>query len=325
MRRPIVADMLTIAFALLCLVIAIFRTAADLRLEIFALRHQLGVLRRQRSGRLHLVHGDRILWVWLYRLWPRCLRALLIVKPATVIRWHRAGFGLYWHWRSKPRRTGRPSVDREIRDLIRQMSQANPLWGAPRIHDELLTLGICIGQTAVAKHMIRSLRPLSPNWRTFLRNQMDGIAAVDMFVIATVTFRILYVMVVLGHDRRKIVHFDVTPSTPRRSGSHARSPKLSRGTPRRAIYCGTVTHPMARASAGASKRWASRRLSRHHDRPGRMPMSSGSSAPFATSASTMSSSSTSAICAAFCHLMPTIITDRGRILPSMLIPEQAAP
>jgi putative transposase len=210
MRRPIVADMLTIAFALLCLLIAIFRTATDLRLEIFALRHQLGVLRRQRPGRLHLVHGDRILWVWLYRLWPRCLQALFIVKPATVIRWHRAGFGLYWHWRSKPRRTGRPSVDREIRDLIRQMSQANPLWGAPRIHGELLKLGICIGQTAVAKYMIRSLRPLSPNWRTFLRNHMDGIAAVDMFVIATVTFRILYVMVVLGHDRRKIVHFGIT-------------------------------------------------------------------------------------------------------------------
>src|SRR5258708_26464926 len=170
MRRPIVADMLTIAFALLCLVIAIFRTATDLRLEIFALRHQLGVLRRQRPGRPHLVRGDRILWVWLYRLWPRCLQALLIVKPATVIRWHRAGFGLYWHWRSKLRRTGRPSVDREIRDLIRQMSQANPLWGAPRIHGELLKLGICIGQTAVAKYMIRSLRPLSPNWPTFLRN-----------------------------------------------------------------------------------------------------------------------------------------------------------
>src|SRR5258708_16502436 len=210
MRRPIVADMLTIAFALLCLVIAIFRTATDLRLEIFALRHQLGVLRRQRPGRPHLVRGDRILWVWLYRLWPRCLQALLIVKPATVIRWHRAGFGLYWHWRSKLRRTGRPSVDREIRDLIRQMSRANPLWGAPRIHGELVKLGICIGQTAGANDMIRRLSPLSPNWRTFLRNHMDGIAAVDMFVIATVAFRILYVMVVLGHDRRKIVHFGIT-------------------------------------------------------------------------------------------------------------------
>ncbi len=122
------------------------------RLENLAPRHQLHVLCRQRPGRLRLFAIDRLLWVLLYRLWPRCLEAMLLVKPATVIQWHRQGFRLFWRWRS---RSGRPSVEREIRDLIRQMSSANPLWGAPRIHGELLKLGIEIGQATVAKYMVR--------------------------------------------------------------------------------------------------------------------------------------------------------------------------
>jgi hypothetical protein len=132
---------------------------------------------------------------------------MVLVKPATVVQWHRQGFRLFWHWRS---RSGRPSVDREVRNLIRQMSNANPLWGAPRIHSELLKLGIDISQATVAKYMVRRPGTPSPSWRSFLRNQAAGIAAIDMFVVASASFRLLYVMIILGHDRRKIVRFEVT-------------------------------------------------------------------------------------------------------------------
>jgi putative transposase len=124
------------------------RSRALVELENLALRHQLRVLRRQRPGRLRLFTFDRLLWVLLYRAWPRCLELMVLVKPATVIQWHRQGFRLFWRWRT---RSGRPSVDREIRDLIRKVSGANPLWGAPRIHGELLKLGIEISQATVAK------------------------------------------------------------------------------------------------------------------------------------------------------------------------------
>jgi putative transposase len=138
------------------------------KLENLALRHQLNVLRRQCPGRQRLSPIDRLLWVWLYRLWPRCLEVMVLVKPATVIHWHHQGFRLYWRWRSK---SGRPSVDREVRKLIREMSSVNLLWGAPRIHGELLKLGIEISQATVAKYMMRRRGTPSPTWRSFLLNQ----------------------------------------------------------------------------------------------------------------------------------------------------------
>jgi putative transposase len=194
-----------------------FRSRAVLELENLALRHQLHVLRRQRPGRPRLFTIDRLLWVWLYRLWPRCLDTMVLVKPATVVQWHRQGFRLFWHWRS---RSGRPSVNREIRKLIREMSSANPLWGAPRIHGELLKLGIEISQATVAKYMVRRRATPSPSWRSFLRNQAVGIAAIDMFIVASVSFRLLYVMITLAHDRRRILHTAVT--------EHPTAPWLSR-------------------------------------------------------------------------------------------------
>ena len=184
-----------------------FRSRAVVELENLALRHQLHVLRRQRPGRLRLFTLDRLLWVLFYRLWPRCLEAMVLVKPATVIQWHRQGFRLFWRWRS---RSGRPSVDREIRDLIRQMSSANALWGAPRIHGELLKLGIEVIQATVAKYMMRRRGAPSPSWRSFLRNQAEGIAAIDMFVVACASFRLLYVMIILGHACRELVRTAVT-------------------------------------------------------------------------------------------------------------------
>jgi len=199
--------MLTLLRSIVSLLACRLRTRADLELEVVALRHQLSVLRRQRFRRPRLSPIDRLLWVWLYRLWPRYLEAMVLVKPATVVQWHRRGFRWYWRWRS---RSGRPSLDRAARDLIRQMSTANPLWGAPRIHGELLKLGIEISQATVAKYMVRRHGTPSPTWRSFLRNQADGIAAIDMFVVASASFRLLYVMIILAHDRRKVMRFDVT-------------------------------------------------------------------------------------------------------------------
>jgi hypothetical protein len=129
-----------------------FRSRAVLELENLALRYQLHVLRRQRPGRPRLFAIDRLLWVWLYRLWPRCLEVMVLVKPAPVIQWRRQGFRLFWRWRS---RSGRRSGRARLRDLIRQVSSANPLWGAPRIHGELLKLGIEVSQATVAKYLVR--------------------------------------------------------------------------------------------------------------------------------------------------------------------------
>jgi putative transposase len=139
--------MLKLVRSIVSVVACRLRSRAFLELENLALRHQLHVLRRQRPGRPRLFAIDRWLWVWLYRIWPGCLGAVVLVKPATVVQWHRLGFRLFWRWRSK---SGRPALDREIRKLIREMSNANPLWGAPRIHDELLKLGIAISQATVA-------------------------------------------------------------------------------------------------------------------------------------------------------------------------------
>ena len=248
-----------------------FRSRAVLELENLALRHQLHVLRRQRPGRPRLFAIDRLLWVWLYRLWPRCLEAMVLVKPATVIQWHRQGFRLFWRWRS---RSGRPSVDREIRDLIRQMSSANPLWGAPRIHGELLKLGIEVSQATVAKYMVRRRGTPSQNWRSFLRNHAEGIAAIDMFVVASASFRLLYVMIILAHDRRKIMRTAVTEHPTAAWLSRQVTEAFPWDTALRAICCATATHRMARTSAAGSKRWASRKSSRHHAHLGRTRTSS---------------------------------------------------
>jgi transposase InsO family protein len=145
----------------------------------------------------------------LYGLAPNVLSALAIVKPETVIGWHRAGFRLYWRWKSRSP-TGRPKLPQDIRKLIRDISLANPLWGAPRIHGELLKLGIDVSQTTVAKYMARNSRPPSQGWKTFLRNHADGIAAMDLFVVPTLSFRLLYGLLIMGHGRRQILWLGVT-------------------------------------------------------------------------------------------------------------------
>jgi putative transposase len=168
------------------------------------------LLQREAPSRPRLSRTDRLLWVLLSRLWPNWRRAVLIVTPDTVVRWHRRGFALYWWWKSRPRRAGRPGVALDIRALIRQMHAANPLWGAPRIHGELLKLGLTVSQTTVAKYLGRRDGPPSPTWRTFLTNHVSQLASIDFFTVPTATFRVLFVFLVLSHDRRRIIHVNVT-------------------------------------------------------------------------------------------------------------------
>ncbi len=202
--------MFTLFVSLLFSVPACFRTRAALQAEILALRHQLLVLQRSRRGyKLRLSSADRVLWVWLSRLWTEWRSALIIVKPETVIAWQRQGFRLYWRWKSR-HSEGRPSVSREVRDLIRRMSLANPRWGAPCIHGELSKLGIQVSQATVAKYMDRHRKPPSQNWRTFLNNYMQTLVSADFFVVPTITFRLLFVFVILSHDRRRPIHFAAT-------------------------------------------------------------------------------------------------------------------
>lgn len=187
----------------------VVRSRAALQAEVLALRHQLLVLERSRCPRLYLHAADRLLWVGLARLWAEWRTALVIVKPETVVTWHRKGFRLWWTWTSR-RRTGRPPVPQAVRDLIRTMSQATPRWGAPRIHGELLKLGIDVSQTTVAAYMIRDRQPPSQTWRTCLTNHANELVAADFFVVPTATCRLLFVFVVLAHDRRRPVHIAVT-------------------------------------------------------------------------------------------------------------------
>lgn len=185
-------------------------TRAELELEILALRHQSTVLRRQRNGRPRFASFDRTPWVWPYRLRPSCLDALVIVRPQTVVTWHRKGYRLLWTWKSRRRKEGEPPVPREVRELILRISRENPLWGTYRIHGELPKLGIEVSEATVSKYMTRPPKPPSRTWRTFLRYHANCLASIDIFVPPSATSRLLFVFIALRHERRRIVHFGVT-------------------------------------------------------------------------------------------------------------------
>jgi putative transposase len=195
---------------LLATLLSIFRSSAFLELENLALRHQIGVLQRSARRRPTLTPGDRLLWVCLSRLWRDWRSALAIVKPETVVAWHRAGFRLFWTWKVRRGQPGRPVISREFRDLIRRMCRENPGCGAPRIHGELLKLGIEIGESSVNKYMVRCRKAPSQSWRTFLENHVTQMVSIDFFTVPTIRFQVLYVFLVLAHDRRRILRFNVT-------------------------------------------------------------------------------------------------------------------
>jgi hypothetical protein len=201
--------MIAMVFLLVGMLYDCFKSRRRLEAEILALRHQLNILQRRAPRRLHLRWADRALFIWLYRRCPRILDAITIVRPETIVRWHRMGFAAYWRWKSRPL-GGRPRISKEVRDLIRRMSFENPLWGAPKIHGELLKLGIEIAQSTVSIYMVpRQDRPLQ-TWKTFLRNHMEGIASIDLFVVPTIAFEQLFAFLVLGHGRRRLLWIGVT-------------------------------------------------------------------------------------------------------------------
>jgi hypothetical protein len=198
---------------LLCCVLAVlaspFRSRMRLEAENAVLRHQLIVLRRRLPGRVRLTTDDRWFFILLYRWSPAILQVLTIIRPETLIHWHRSGFRYYWRWKSRSL-GGRPQIEAGLRGLIRRMSIENPLWGAPRIHGELLKLGFEIAQSSVAKYMVKRRGPPGQGWRTFLRNHAPDIAAMDLFVVPTIGFDLLYALVVVRLDRRDLVWIDVT-------------------------------------------------------------------------------------------------------------------
>ena len=187
-----------------------FRNRTELALENLALRQQLAILKRERRH-ARLRRRDRLFWVSLSAIWQRWRESLIVVKPETVVRWHRKGFALYWTRLSKHGAVGRPGTGKDIRKLVCKMADANPTWGSPRIHGELQKLGIKISERTVARLIAETERkPPSQTWHTFLDNHVKDLVSIDFFVVPTATFRILFVLVVLAHDRRRVVHFNVT-------------------------------------------------------------------------------------------------------------------
>jgi transposase InsO family protein len=201
--------MLALLFLFLNLLISPLKPASRLEAENAALRQQLVVLQRKLRGRIEFTNGDRLFFILLYRLFPSVLKAMTIVRPETVVRWHRAGFRRYWRWKSRVR-GGRPPIGAELRALIRQMSLENVLWGAPRIQGELLKLGFTVARSTVAKYMAKKGDPSGQSWSTFLRNHASQIAAMDLFVVPTIGFVQLYVLVIVRLARRELALVNVT-------------------------------------------------------------------------------------------------------------------
>ena len=195
---------------LFCFVLAVltspFKSKLRLEAENAVLRHQVIVLRRRLQGRIRLTNHDRWFFIQMYRWFPSILSVLTIVRPETLVRWHRAGFRRYWRWKSRSS-GGRPQIDTDLRVLIQI---ENPLWGAPRIHGELLKLGFEVAQSSVAKYMVKRREPPSQGWRTFLRNHAPEIAAMDLFVVPTIGFGLLYAFVIVRIDRRDLAWINVT-------------------------------------------------------------------------------------------------------------------
>ena len=291
--------------------VSLLKSRGRLEAEVVLLRHQLNVLRRAAPPRFRFTSMDRLIFVWLYRLCPSLLNAVSIIKPATVLRWHRRGFRLYWRWKSRSP-GGRPKISRETRQLIRVISLANPLWGAPRIHGELLKLGIEVGETTVAKYMVKGGRPSSQTWRTFLRNHAAGIAAIDFLIAPTIGFRPLYALVILRHDRRQIVSIGVT--------SHPTAPWIARQIgdafpwdeePRYLIRDRDAAYVMP--CGGGCRPWAFAIVPPRLDRPGKTLMRSGWSVPSAGNASIILSCSAKLTFAVSSKPMPATTTARGLI------------
>jgi putative transposase len=196
-------------YAFLSTLGALFRSQLSLRVENVALRHQLAIYRRT-VKRPSIRPEDRILWSWLSRRWARWREVLVFVQPETVIAWQRKRFRDHWTRMGRAGKPGRPLISEEIRELIRKVSGANPLWGTPRIVGELGKLGIKVAKSTVDKYRVRSGKTPSPTWKAFLKNHVNDLVSIDFCIVPTIRFKLLFVLVVLAHSRRKVLHFNVT-------------------------------------------------------------------------------------------------------------------
>jgi len=201
--------MFAILHALVIFVADMFKSRRRLEAENLFLRHQLNIALRRAPPRLRLRDSDRALLVWMTRICPELLNLAQVVTPETILRWHRTGFKAFWRWKSR-NRARRPRIDRGLRDLIQRVSRENPLWRASRIHGELLMLGFEVAQSTVSKYIERRPRPPSHTWKTFLQNHAEAIAAIDMCVVPTLTFDLLFAFLVVGHGRRQLLWIEVT-------------------------------------------------------------------------------------------------------------------
>jgi putative transposase len=195
--------------ALIAYVVSHLRSHQSLRLENMALRHQLAVYQHT-VKRPKLRPADRLFWSWLARLWSGWQEALAFVQPRTVIAWQKRRFRDYWRQRSQSGRVGRPALAKDVRDLIRDMWCSNPLWGSPRIVGELRKLGLTVAKSTVEKYRPRGRKPSSPTWKAFLTNHVTDIVACDFFTVPTASFKVLFVFILLAHERRRIVYFNIT-------------------------------------------------------------------------------------------------------------------
>jgi putative transposase len=204
--------MTALAIALLTYIGSFLRSRHDLGLEILALHQQVAVFKR-RNPRPQIKLRDRLFWVALSSIWNRWTEALILVKPDTIVGWHRAGFRLYWRFRSRGCRLGRRKIDAEVSEIIKRMALENPTWGAPKIHGELLKLGFKVAERTVSRYLARGTTrsgDAGQSWQAFLRNHREAIAAMDFLAVPTITFKLLYCFFVIDHDRRRILHFNVT-------------------------------------------------------------------------------------------------------------------
>jgi len=233
-----------------------------------------------------LTSADRRLWLCLSHLWHDWRSALAIVKPETVLAWHRAGFRLFWTWKVRHGQPGRPVISREVRELVRKMCRENPTCGAPRIHGELLKLGIDVGESRVSNYMLPSRKPPSQTWRTFLENHTKQLVSVDFFTVPTIRFQVLYLFLGLAHDRRRILHFHVT-AHPTAAWTALQLREHFPLSNSRASCSATATLFLAMTSENMCEAWASAKFCLHRARLGSEPMSNGRLAPFAASASIM--------------------------------------
>ena len=237
--------MITLLLHLLRLLPFLCGDHRQLALENLALRQQLAVYKRT-ATRPKLRRTDRLFWVWLARVWAGWRQPLLIVTPATVLRWRRRRFRVHWTTLSGRPQVGRPPVNAEIAALVRRMAETNPLWGAPRIHGELMKLGVEVAERTVSRLLPKRRTPPSQGWRTFLANHVRDLVSIDFFTVPTAGLRVLFVLVVLAHDRRRVVHFNVTEH-PTAAGPPSRLWTPSRTTPRQPTSsaigtASTVTH-----------------------------------------------------------------------------------